>query len=111
MNKLLSMLGLARRAGKLQMGFDASIEAIRSGNAHGVLASCDLSDKTFKNLKFEADKFGIPAVRIDETTENLSIATGRKAGIAAVCDKGFMEAISKMNATITPPQIERMDTK
>ncbi len=98
MNKLLSMLGLARRAGKLTLGFDAAVGAIRSGSAQGVIASADLSEKTFKNLKFEADKYGIAAVRINETTESLSIATGRKAGVAAICDKGFMRAISKMNA-------------
>ena len=33
MNRALSALGLARRAGKLNWGFDTAVEAMRSGGA------------------------------------------------------------------------------
>lgn len=92
-NKLLSMLGLARRAGKLVCGYDASVEAAAAGEAKGLIAAIDISDKTFKNLKFEADKHGLPCLRMVETTFEASAATGRKAGVFAVCDEGFFGAI------------------
>lgn len=92
-NKLLSLLGLARRAGKLVCGYDASVEAAANAEAKGLIAALDISDKTFKNLKFEADKYGIPCLRMVETTFEASAATGRKAGVFAVCDEGFFGAI------------------
>lgn len=93
MNKLLSMLGLARRAGKLVCGFDASVEAAVNAEAKGMIAAVDISEKTYKNLKFEADKAGIPCIRMAETSFEASAATGRKAGVFAVCDEGFFRAM------------------
>lgn len=93
MNKLLSMLGLARRAGKLVCGYDTSVEAAGNGEAKGLIAAIDISDKTFKNLNYEAEKSGIPCLRMTETTFEASAATGRKAGVFAVCDEGFFGAI------------------
>ena len=54
--KLLSMLGLARRAGKLESGFDAAVIAAREGKAALLLAARDISEKTFQNLRYEAEK-------------------------------------------------------
>ena len=39
MDKLLSLLGLARRAGKVEPGFDAAVGAARSGKACLLLAA------------------------------------------------------------------------
>ena len=40
---LLSLLGLARRAGKLSLGNDAAVESLRKGQARLVLLASDLS--------------------------------------------------------------------
>ena len=48
MNRALSALGLARRAGKLNWGFDTAVEAMRSGACGVVILAADLSDKTKK---------------------------------------------------------------
>ena len=56
MNRALSALGLARRAGKLNWGFDTAVEAMRSGACGVVILAADLSDKTKKNVRFEAEK-------------------------------------------------------
>lgn len=94
--KLLSMLGLARRAGKLESGFDAAVIAAREGKAALLLAARDISEKTFKNLRFEAEKAGIPAVRIPADMEEISRACGRKAGVQALTDRGFAKAVLSM---------------
>ena len=51
MNRALSALGLARRAGKLNWGFDTAVEAMRSGACGVVILAADLSDKTKKNVR------------------------------------------------------------
>ena len=57
MNRALSALGLARRAGKLNWGFDTAVEAMRGGACGVVILAADLSDKTKKNVRFEAEKY------------------------------------------------------
>lgn len=97
MNKLLSMLGLARRAGKLAPGFDAAAEALRAGKAAGAVACADISEKTYKNLKYEADRAGVPVMRLRAESTEAGGAVGKRAGVFAICDAGFFKAIKELN--------------
>ena len=96
MNRALSALGLARRAGKLNWGFDTAVEAMRSGACGVVILAADLSDKTKKNVRFEAEKYHVlePAFNMEE----ISAAIGKKAGVLAVCDRGFAEKLKQLIA-------------
>ena len=46
-DKVLPLLGLCRRAGKLEGGFDMCALAARHGEAKLLLAAADISDKTY----------------------------------------------------------------
>lgn len=93
--KRLSLLGLARRAGKLEMGYDAAVIAAKEGKARLLVAACNLSEKTCKNLEFEGKRSNVPVLRLSETLEEVSKACGKKAGIAAICDEGFAHAVEE----------------
>ena len=95
-DKMLSMLGLCRRAGKLFAGYDLCVEKIKQGQAMLALAASDISEKTYKNLCYEADRMQIPARRIRYDKETLGKACGIKAGIVTVTDEGFTKAIVDM---------------
>ncbi len=95
MDKALSLLGLARRAGKLEAGFDAVKEAARAGRAALLLAAADISPKTWKNLQYEADRAGCQAVRLEADMETLGRACKVRAGVLAVTDQGFAGAVVK----------------
>ena len=95
MDKVLSLLGLARRAGRLEAGFDACRESARAGKAALLVAAGDVSEKTFKNLRYEAQRAGIEAVRLQTAMEELGRACGVRAGVVAVADKGFAWALLK----------------
>ena len=92
-NKLLSLLGLARRAGKVEPGFDAAVGAARSGKAALLLAAGDISEKMVKNLRYEGDRAGIPTLRVSSGMEALGQACGMRAGVLALTDKGFAKAV------------------
>ncbi len=92
-DKILSLLGLARRAGKLEAGFDAAAAAARGKQARLLAAAADVSEKTFKNLCYEAQRAGIPAVRLMATMDAAGRACGIKAGVLAVTDQGFAKAL------------------
>jgi len=106
MDKVLSLLGLCRRAGRLEAGFAASQEAARNGKAALLLAASDVSDKTYKNLRYEAERAGIHAARLFADMAELSRACGVKAGVVAVADPGFAKALLKEygNGLENPPR-------
>ena len=49
-NKFLGMLGLAKRAGKVQTGEDICSKAVKSGVSKLIIVACDASDYTKKSI-------------------------------------------------------------
>lgn len=87
------MLGLARRAGKLVYGFDATVSSIKEEKAQLVVVACDISEKTEKNVRFEAVKKAIDVIKSSETIEDISRGIGKKAGVLAIIDKDFAKGV------------------
>lgn len=92
--QILSYLGLARKAGKLAVGFAASKEACLKQKAKFVVIASDISQKSEKEIRFFSGKRCF-VERIDATIEEVSSSIGTKAGIVAVCDEGFANALAK----------------
>ena len=105
--RLLSLLGLARRARKIEPGFDAAAGAAREGRAALLLAAGDISEKTEKNLRYEGDRAGIPTLRVAVGMEELGRACGVRAGVLAVTDKGFAKAVRDLAEAATEEKEER----
>lgn len=95
-DRLLSLLGMCRKAGKLEGGFDMCTMAARHGEAKLLLAAVDISDRTSKNLRFEAERAGIPCARVEASMEDLGRACGLRAGVLAVTDEGFAKALLEL---------------
>lgn len=92
MNKLLSMIGLAYKAGKVRFGSDSVIESVRSVKKPDlVIASSDISEKTLKKLTDGCEYHGVKLVRINDGMSELGRAAGGRSELAciAVLDKGF----------------------
>lgn len=95
-DKVLSMLGIARRAGKLEAGFDLACEKITYGKAKLAVAAVDISEKTFKNLMFEAEKYNVPCRRVKADMAEMGKACSIKAGVAVITDEGLANAVLKL---------------
>ncbi len=93
-NKILSYLGLSRKAGRLAVGFAASKEACQKSTAKFIAVASDISDKSFKEIRYYSGG-KIPVEKIPFTILEVSAAIGIKAGIVAVCDEGFAKALVK----------------
>lgn len=94
-NKALSLLGMARRAGKLTVGFDATVLSVRDRKAALAVFAADLSAKTEKNWRFEVQNEPIRIVRLTADKDQLGRAIGaaKPVGILTVCDKGFADTL------------------
>lgn len=91
-DKLIGLLGMCRRAGRLTMGFDAVVALCKEPNTLLLLAD-DASPRTVKELRFRAD--GAPLYRLPLSKEEAARALGSHKPVAclAVTDDGFSRAI------------------
>lgn len=97
-DKLLSFLGLARRAGKVQMGHDPVLESLRSGHARLVLLASDLSSHTSGGLIRTAEEEGVPVLTLPYTLDEMGAAVGKRTGAVAVEDAGFAKKLKTLCA-------------
>ncbi len=95
-DKATSLLGMARRAGKLEAGFERCATAVKSGKAKLVIVCADISDKTKKEMNFLCNKQNVQIIQIPFTLSQLSAAIGFKAGICAVCEQGFANRLTEL---------------
>lgn len=96
--KIINLLTICRKAGKLIMGFDAVKEALPEGKVYCILTASDLSPKSLKELTFFSSKAEVPVpiYNMKLTMDDLWSASGRRTGIIAVCDEGFGKALAKL---------------
>lgn len=87
-DKLLSLLGMCRRAGKLAPGFEKAAEAIEKHKAALILIASDTAPRTEKEIRFKSDN-SVTVIRLTVNRETLSHAIGTSAGTVAVTDEGF----------------------
>lgn len=94
-NKVLSLAGLAARAGKIASGELPVEKAVKSGKAYLVAVAADASDNTKKKFLNMCKYYQVP-ILIMETKEELGRAVGKefRASIA-VLEEGFARAMQK----------------
>lgn len=88
----LSLLGMARRAGRVAIGLDASVRALRRGRARLVVLATDLSPGTAGKVLRETGD--VPVIRPGRK-DAMGRAIGRlEAGVLAITDDGFSKALA-----------------
>lgn len=93
--RLLSFLGIARRAGRLSLGYDSTVEAMTKGSSCLVLLAADLSERTKHSINTAAQGTNTPLIETNIPMEQLGAAVGKATGIISVNDSGFAR---KLNA-------------
>ena len=90
-NKLLSLLGIARRAGRISLGFDAAVDSVHGGQCKLLLLANDLSERTKRAIVRTADDSKVKTVFLDIPMEELGASVGKLTGIISVNDQGFAD--------------------
>lgn len=93
MNKIVQILSLCKRAGKLVMGFDVVKESLEKRTAQLLVISNGLSDKTVKEVNFLSNKYNIQLVTIDLTLDELWYVVGKRVGVFSVTDKALSQKL------------------
>ena len=90
------MLGLARRAGRLSMGHDMALKAVKEKRAKLVVFADDVSQSLVEEFKRACDYDGIKILKIEETINGIHSALGYKAGVITVNDENFSQRIEEL---------------
>jgi ribosomal protein L7Ae-like RNA K-turn-binding protein len=99
--KLLALLGLANRAGKLAVGFSAVEKMVRRGQRPLVILASDIGASQMSKVQRWDDGAGTVAgiMREAVSQEDLARALGReKLVVVGVSDIGFVKGIEKLKA-------------
>lgn len=95
-NKVLSLIGLATKAGRVSSGEFSAEKAVKEGKATLVIVATDASDNTKKKFHNMCTYYKVPFY-IFSGKEELGHRMGKEVRASlAVCDKGFSHAIEKL---------------
>ena len=93
MSKALNYLGLARRAGRLEIGEDGTLAAIKNGRAKAVFLAEDAAENSRRRTSRLAEERQIPCRILPVTKVAFGKALGRDfVAMTAVCDEGLAKA-------------------
>ncbi len=92
-DSVLSMLGLAAKAGKVVSGEFSVDKAVKEGKARLVIIACDASDNTRKDFTDACNFYKVPCITRG-TKEELGHRIGREyRATVAVTDEGLARSI------------------
>ena len=94
-NKILSLIGLAMKAGKVVSGEFSTEKATKSGQASLVIVSIEASDNTKKKFQNMCTYYEVP-IYFYGTKMELGSAMGKEYRASlAIVDHGFAKALEK----------------
>lgn len=108
MNKVLQLLSLCRRAGKLILGFDAVKDSLQQGKAKWIVLSSDLSEHTKKEIRYLSEQYETPLLVIEATLDDLWNQLGKRVGVFSVIDQALGEKLAKEAAQTAAKQEEKL---
>ena len=97
-DKVLSFIGLCRKAGRLSSGHDAALEAVIKNKARLCLLTADASDRLVREFKKAAEYDGrrLDVIQTAYTMEQIRAATGLRAAVITIDDEGFAKKTAKL---------------
>ena len=97
---LMRIIGLATRAGKIEVGEGKTEDRIKNKKSKLVIVSLDASDNTVKKFESLCKRNGIPIIRTGER-DVLGKYTGRETAVVlTVSDEGFANRIKELASDI-----------
>lgn len=96
-DKILSLLGICRRAGRLTIGAQPTVDSINANKARLIIFAKDFSQRSAKPVIEAAHSHNIRIVTIDRCKDELSISLGKLCGVVSVEDGGFADKLILLN--------------
>lgn len=95
-DRILSLLGICKRAGKLITGVDTTIDSIRKNKAKLVIFANDFSKSSKKSVQTAADEYNVKTLTMNRSKEEIGFALGKICGVMTTEDKGFADKLEQL---------------
>lgn len=95
-DRILSLLGICKRAGKLITGADTTIDSIRKSKAKLVIFANDFSKSSKKSVQTAADECNVKTLTMNRSKEEIGFALGKICGVMTTEDKGFADRLEQL---------------
>ena len=92
-DRLLSLLGVCRRAGKITIGCDPVIESVKKGESSLVIFAKNTSENTRKTVLSAVAQSEVEVLNLDYDKEDISVSLGKLCAVASINDKGFAKKL------------------
>ena len=107
MRRVLQLIGLAQRAGRLVSGEESVLAAVRGGKAKLVILAGDASPNAAKKFMDKCRYYGVELVQVADRGE-LGKSLGKpQRVVAALLDEGFAELVRKALKPTPDANLER----
>ncbi len=94
-DKLKSLLQFARKAGVVQVGFDATVRCCLKGKSYLILYAEDLAENSRKRLLRVIEETGLPAYEVLTKKDMSELFDRQEIGIISVNDVNFANGLKK----------------
>ena len=94
-NNKTGLITICKKAGKLAVGMDMVKKVCSEGSAAAVFITTDISEKSFKEVRFTCARNSVKLYRLEMTMDEMWYGLGKKAGIIAMTDAGFAKSCAK----------------
>lgn len=94
-DKVLNLLGLATRAGKLITGTETVIMGLGKKKVKKVIVASDLQHHSLEKVQRAAKKANVGIIDLF-TSQELQHAVGKERKVLALTDQGFAKALDKL---------------
>ena len=91
-NNKTGMITICKKAGKLAVGMDMVKKVCREGAAAAVFITTDISEKSFKEVRYICARNSVKLYRLEMTMDDMWYGLGKRAGIIAMTDHGFAKS-------------------
>lgn len=105
MDSVLRLIGMAKKAGRLEIGEEPVAAVARAHQARVILLAIDIAENSLRRAQHFAELGNTYALTTPFTKEMLGSAVGRSScAMLAVCDAGFAAAMLKQMNAVDPEQ-------
>ena len=93
LSKLEGLIGLARKAGKLTIGSDASREALVRDRVHLMILAEDVSPGSGRKIEGMAKDRGIPVIRFSSKSVLGNLLGREKVAVLGILEESFAKGL------------------
>lgn len=108
----MGLLGIARKAGKTEVGEESVSTAAKAHKARLLLLASDAGERTCRHAESLSEEGNCPLLTVPLTKEELGGALGRgSCAIVALTDIGLASAAAKKLGSVDPQIRQRLEYK